>query len=182
MALDPMYRSANDWRFVSEVEGSVLLMGFGGQVRLFHFQSEREQVGAWVLFVGLGLGLGMKVKATREGVNALLEIANWSSKPNIKTGSLELALARRKVPHTTLNIVMSDEWFSMSELNDADGSVTSAGVGFGIGVGVLAAKAIKGDKILFVCEKIGAEFGTLGISVSDSQYGDWWVINAWDCT
>jgi hypothetical protein len=182
MALDSRNRSANDWHFAGEVEGSLLLVGFGGQVRLFHFQSERQQVGAWVLFAGLGLGLGMKVRATREGVNALFEIANWSSKPNIKTGNLELALPRRKVPNTTLNIVSTDEWFSMVELDDAQGSVTSAGAGFGIGVGVLAAKAIKNDKILFLCERIGAEFGTLGISVSDSQHGVWWVINTWDLT
>jgi hypothetical protein len=180
MALDSMHRSANDWRFASEVEGSALLVGFGGQVRLFHFQSERQKVGAWVVFAGLGLGLGMKVKATSEGVNALFEIANWTSKPKIRTGNLELALARRKVPHATLNVVTTNEWFSMAELDDSQGSVTSAGIGFGIGLGALAAKAMKDDKLLFACEKIGAEFGTLGISIGDSQHGVWWVVNTWD--
>jgi hypothetical protein len=177
-----MQRSANDWRFTTEAEGSVLLAGFGGQVKLFYFQSERQQVGAWVLYAALGLGLGMKVKATSEGVNALLEIADWVGKPKLKTGSVDLALARGKVSHTSLDIIRTDEWFSLAELDEARGSVFSAGAGFGIGVGLLTATAFKGEKTLFVSEKIGGEFGTLGISIGDSHDGEWWVIHALDLT
>ena len=130
MASDPMQRSANDWRFTTEAEGSALLVGFGGRTVLFYFQSEDQQVGAWVLYLALGLGLGMKLKATSEGINALLEIADWASKPKLKTGNVELALARGKVPHSSLQLVKTDEWFSMAQLEDAQGSVFSVGAGF----------------------------------------------------
>ena len=182
MTSDPMYRSANDWHFTSEAEGSMLLIGFGGMVRLFYFQSERQEVGAYALYVALGLGLGMKVKATPQGAHAALEIANWIGKPRLKTGNVELALPRRKLPRTSLDIVRTDEWFSMADLDDARGSVFNIGAGIGIGIGVLTAQAFKSEKMLFASEKIGAEFGTFGISVGDSHDGEWWVPYAWGLT
>jgi hypothetical protein len=153
---------------------------FGGQARLFYFQSEDQNVGAWVLFAGVGMGLGLKVKATREGANALLSAINFGSKPYLKARNYELALARKKVHGSTLDIVRTDEWFSMAELDWASGSVTSAGGGFGIGVGGLAAKAIKGNDILFMCEFASIDIGTFGFNFSDSRDGVWRVIDAWD--
>lgn len=180
MTSDPRDRSANDWLFTGEAEGSVLLAGFGGMVRLFYFQSENQEVGAYALYVGAALGLGMKVRATSQGAHAALEIADWVGKPRLKTGNVELALPRRKLSGTSLDIVRTDEWFSMADLDDARGSVTYAGAGAGIGMGILAAFAFKGDRLLFASEKIGMEFGTLGIGYGDSHDGEWWVPYIWD--
>jgi hypothetical protein len=177
---DAMKRSASDWRFGTEAEASATLAGFGGQVKLFHFQSEEERVGAWVLYAALGLGLGMKVKATEDGVRALLEIVDWASKPKISRGNIDLALSRGQVPHWSLEIAGVRGWFSMADLDWAHGSVFSAGAGLGVGIGALIASAYTADDILFSSGKIGAEFGHLGLSIGDSHNGQWWVVNAWD--
>lgn len=180
MAPDVMNRSANDWSFKTEAEGNILLGGFGGLLRLFYFESARQKIGSYVLYAGLGVGLGIKVRATPQGVHAALEIADRAAKPRIKSGNVELALSRRKIPSFSWNIVKTEDWFSLAELDGARGKITSLGAGVGVGLGMLSAMAFNSEKVLFASEKIGGELGSLGISLGDSQDGEWRVLYAWD--
>jgi hypothetical protein len=175
-----MYRSANDWRFTSELEASVPPEGVGAQARLFYFQSDDQEVGAWVFFVGLGMGFGVRARPTRQSLDALSQILDYYSKPRVGSREFRLAATRTRLPNTALDLVNSDEWYSMAELNNAQGSVTSVGGGFILGGSALSAQAMKGDKLLFACERIGADLGSFGINFGDAQHGVWQVMGAWD--